>query len=97
MLHGCWVSYITNFVPRRFDLKPNGVIKISMAQSDEKEMMQHVKKRVYLNFPMYMLLDLEVLSVFINIVYSVQVGRECLFANRRNLPFSATTAAEKVL
>jgi hypothetical protein len=41
---------------------------------------------------MYMLLDLDVLSALINIVYSVQVAREYLFADKRNLPLSTSTA-----
>ena len=46
---------------------------------------------------MYILLDLDKFSEFINIVYSVQVGREVRFAHRRNLPLSRSTAVENRL
>jgi hypothetical protein len=46
---------------------------------------------------MYILLDLDKFSEFINIVYSVQVGREVRFAHRRNLPLSTSTAVENRL
>ena len=45
---------------------------------------------------MYILLDLDIFSEFINIVYSVQVGREVRFAHRRNLPLSTSTAEKCV-
>lgn len=63
-LYGVWVSYITNFVPRKFDL----------------------------NFPMFVLVDLDKLLAFIDITYSVHVARQFLFADRRNLPLSTSTA-----
>lgn len=48
----------------------------------------------YLSFPIYVLLDLEMLSASIDIMYSVQVVRRVLFAERRNLPFSTSKAAK---
>jgi hypothetical protein len=44
---------------------------------------------------MYVLLDLDILSAFIEIIYSVHVAWTILFADRRNLPFSTSTAVEK--
>jgi hypothetical protein len=45
---------------------------------------------------MYVLLlaDLDISPEFIDIVYSVYVGRQFLLADRRNFPFSAGTAVE---
>ena len=40
------------------------------------------------------LVDLETLPEFIDIIYSVHVARQFLFADRRNLPFSTSTAVE---
>jgi hypothetical protein len=51
----------------------------------------------YLSFPMYILFDLDILSEFINIVYSVQVGQDDLCADRRNLPFSTSTPIQNGL
>lgn len=47
----------------------------------------------YLSFPMYVLLDLEILSASIEITYSVHVVRRVLLAERRNFPFSTSKAA----
>lgn len=44
---------------------------------------------------MYVLLDLETLSAFMEITYSVQVVLLFRFAERRNLPFSTSKAAKK--
>ena len=49
----------------------------------------------YLSFPIYVLLDLEILSASIEITYSVQVVRLVLLAERRNFPFSTSKAAKK--
>jgi hypothetical protein len=46
----------------------------------------------YLSFPIYVLLDLEMLSASIEITYSVQVVLRFLLADKRNLPFSVSTA-----
>lgn len=45
---------------------------------------------------MYVLLlvDLDISPEFIDIIYSVYVARVFLFADRRNLPFSAGTAVK---
>ena len=40
------------------------------------------------------LVDLETLPEFIDIIYSVHVARQFLFADRRNLPFSTSAAVE---
>lgn len=48
----------------------------------------------YLTFPMYVLLDLEILSASIEITYSVQVVLRVRFAERRNFPFSTSKAAD---
>lgn len=45
---------------------------------------------------MYVLVfvDLDTLPEFIDIIYSVHVARQILFADRRNFPFSTSTAVE---
>lgn len=48
----------------------------------------------YLSFPIYVLLDLEMLSASIEITYSVQVVLRVRFAERRNFPFSTSKAAK---
>lgn len=95
-LHGGWVSYIANFVPRRFDLNAQCHRYISDRQRLENDYVTSKNNLVcmsqYLSFPMYILLDLDIFSEFIYIVYSVQVGREVRFAHKRNLPLSTSTA-----
>lgn len=54
---------------------------------------KHVRRN-YLNFPMYVLLDLEMLSASIEMTYSVQVVLRVLFAERRNFPFSTNKAVK---
>lgn len=49
----------------------------------------------YLSFPMYLLLDLDMLSASIEIIYSVHVVLLVLFADKRNFPFSTSSATEK--
>ena len=44
---------------------------------------------------MYVSVDLDILFAFIDIIYSVHVARQILFADRRNLPFSTSSAVEK--
>jgi hypothetical protein len=44
---------------------------------------------------MFVLVDLDKLLAFIDITYSVHVACQFLFADRRNLPLSTSTAAEK--
>jgi len=46
----------------------------------------------YLSFPIYVLLDLDMFSASIEITYSVQVVLRFLLADKRNLPFSISTA-----
>ena len=48
----------------------------------------------YLTFPIYVLLDLEMMSASIEITYSVQVVLRVRFAERRNFPFSTSKAAD---
>lgn len=79
-------------------------IKFSFPETSQK---YQVKKRkilenkmnslhIYLSFPIYVLLDLEMFSASIEITYSVQVVRLVLFAERRNFPFSTNNATKKV-
>jgi hypothetical protein len=49
----------------------------------------------YLNFPILVLLDLEMLPETIEIVYSVQVVLRCLLAAKTNFPPSAVTTAQR--
>lgn len=48
---------------------------------------------IYLSLPIYVLLDLEMLSASIEITYSVHVVLRVRFAERRNFPFSTSKAA----
>lgn len=52
-------------------------------------------RAVYLSLPMYVLLDLEMLSASIEITYSVQVVLRVLLADSRNFPFSTSRAAAR--
>lgn len=51
---------------------------------------------MYLNFPMYVLLDLDMLSASMEITYSVHVVLRFRFAERRNFPFSTSKAANNI-
>lgn len=51
-----------------------------------------VPRKFDLSFPIYVLLDLEMLSASIEIIYSVQVVLRVRFAERRNFPFSTSKA-----
>lgn len=48
---------------------------------------------VYLTFPMYPRFDLDMLSAFSEMMYSVHVLFLLRFAEKRNFPFSTTNAA----
>lgn len=49
----------------------------------------------YLSFPMYLLLDLDTLPESMEITYSVRVALRYLLADRRNFPFSSSTATRQ--
>lgn len=48
----------------------------------------------HLSFPIYVLLDFDMLSASMEITYSVQVVLRERFADRRNFPFSTSKAAK---
>lgn len=56
--------------------------------------MKYNNTEFYLSFPIYVLLDLEMLSASIEITYSVQVVLRVRFAERRNFPFSTSKAVD---
>ena len=85
-------------MPRKFDLQ-NGkqISKYNTRQINAVsfEIKAVVSSSWYLIFPMYASVDLDILSAFIDIIYSVHVARQILFADKRNLPFSTSTAVKK--
>lgn len=98
-------------VPRKFDLlqrKVNAVLSYNARnirkQSDfycirqAKDVLNvdfQLNPSIYLSFPMYVLLDLDMLSASIDMIYSVHVVLLVLFADKRNFPFSTSNAAGK--
>lgn len=66
-----------------------------MIEGDQGEKETRIPK--YLSFPMYVLLDLDILSASMDIMYSVHVVLLLRFAERRNFPFSTSKAAGKIV
>lgn len=85
-------------MPRKLDLEMTRNTSISL----DNQINQRKRRKVchpmhfnYLSFPIYVLLDLEMLSASIEIIYSVHVVLRFLLADKRNLPFSVSTAGPK--
>lgn len=66
-----------------------------MIEGDQGEKETRIPK--YLSFPMYVLLDLDILSASMDIMYSVHVVLLLRFAERRNFPFSTSKAAGTIV
>jgi len=84
-------------VPRKFDLEMTRNTSISwhnqIGQAKTRKATHSLAFQFYyLSFPIYVLLDLDMFSASIEITYSVQVVLRFLLADKRNLPFSISTA-----